>query len=63
MVRNVLLHRYGRLSPRDIVRVPHLAEYKKKAIQLTRARLGEYYQAVVDVHLAVMNGVAATGWK
>lgn len=26
MVRNVLLHRYGRLGPRDIVRVPHLAE-------------------------------------
>lgn len=63
MVRNVLLHRYGRLGPRDVVRAPHLAEYQNKAIQLTRARLGEYYQAVVDVHVAVMNGVTATGWK
>ena len=63
MVRNVLLHRYGRLGPRDVVRVPHLAEYKDKAIQLTRARLDEYYQAVVDVHLAIMNGVAENGWK
>ena len=63
MVRNVLLHRYGRLGPRDIVRAPHLAEYRNKAIQLTRARLGEYFQSVIDVHLTVMNGIAATGWK
>ena len=63
MVRNVILHRYGRLGPRDIVRAPRLAEFKNKTVQLTRARLGEYYQAVVDVHLAVMNGVTATGWK
>lgn len=63
MVRNVLLHRYGRLGSRDIVRVPHLAEYKDKAVQLTQARLREYYQAVVDVHHAVMNGVTATDWK
>ncbi len=63
MVRNVLLHRYGRLGPRDIVRAPHLAEYQDKAIQLTRARLGEYFQAVVDVHRNIMNGITANGWK
>lgn len=63
MVRNVLLHRYGRLGPRDIARVPHLAEYQNKAVQLTQARLGEYYQAVVDVHVTVIKGVTATGWK
>ena len=63
MVRNVLLHRYGRLGLRDITRVPHLAEFKDKAIQLTRARLDEYYRAVVDVHIAVMNGIVERGWK
>ena len=63
MVRNVLLHRYGRPGPRDIARAPHLVEYPNKAVQLTRVRLGDYYQAVVDVHLAVVNGVTATGWK
>lgn len=63
MVRNVLLHRYGRLGQRDIDRVPQLAEYRNKAVQLTRARLSEYYQAVVDVHMAIMDGVYETGWK
>jgi len=63
MVRNVLLHRYGRLGPRDIARVPHLAEYLDKPVQLTQARFSEYYQAVVDVHLAIMNGITANGWK
>ncbi len=63
MVRNVLLHRYGRLGPRDIERVPHLAEYRHESVHLTRARLNEYFQAVIDVHLAIMKGVFATGWK
>lgn len=62
-VRNVLLHRYGRLGQRDIARAPHLAEFENKAIQLTQARLDEYYQAVVDVHIAIMNGITATGWE
>lgn len=63
MVRNVLLHRYGRLGSRDIDRAPHLAEYRNETVHLTRDRLGEYYQAIVEVHVAIMNGVTAIGWK
>lgn len=63
MVRNVLLHRYGRLGQRDITRAPHLEEYRNKAVQLTRARLEEYHQAIVDVFIAIMNSITATGWK
>lgn len=63
MVRNVLLHRYGRLGQRDIARAPHLAEYRDKAVQLTRTRLDEYYQAIVNVFVAIMNGITVTGWK
>ena len=63
MVRNVILHRYGRLGPRDIFRFPHLAEFEHRAIQLTQARLAEYYQAVVDIHIAVINGITANNWK
>ena len=63
MVRNVLLHRYGRLAPRDIERAPHLAENENHAVQITRKRLGEYSQAVNETHIAVMRGVYAAGWK
>ena len=63
MVRNVLLHRYGRLGPRDIERAPHLAVNENNAVQITRKRLGEYSQAVNETHIAVMQGVHAAGWK
>jgi hypothetical protein len=63
MVRNVLLHRYGRLGQRDIKRAPHLAEYHNKAVQLTRARLSEYHQAITDVFAILMKGITENGWK
>lgn len=63
LVRNVLLHRYGRLGPRDIERVPHLVEYANGAIRLSGNRLSEYYQSVVAVLKAITSGAAAAGWK
>ncbi len=63
MVRNVLLHRYGRLGARDIKRAPHLAVNENNAVQITRNRLSQYSQAVNDTHIAVMQGVVAAGWK
>jgi hypothetical protein len=63
LVRNVLLHRYGRLGARDIDRAPHLVVNENNAVQITRERLGEYSQAVNETHIAVMQGVIAAGWK
>lgn len=63
LIRNVLLHRYGRLSPRDCERVPNLKDSPNKTVHLTRSRLSEYYQAIVDIHLAIANGIWANGWK
>lgn len=59
MIRNVLLHRYGRLGSRDLQRAPHLSIYQGKGVQITRERLSEYYQAVIAVHLALDSGVQA----
>lgn len=63
MVRNVLLHSYGLLDQRDITRAPHLAEYRNMAVQLTRTRLEEYHQAIIDVYVVIMNSITASGWK
>lgn len=63
MIRNVLVHRYGRLGARDVARVPHLAEYQNKAVQLTAARLAEYQQAVFDVYVITHKAILTTGWK
>ncbi|WOP14113.1 hypothetical protein [Ottowia sp. SB7-C50] len=63
MVRNVLLHRYGRMGPRDIERAPHLNVNGNNAVQITRERLVQYSQAVNETHVAVMEGVVAAGWE
>lgn len=63
MVRNVIVHRYGRLGANDVERAPHLGEWSGKTIPMTRDRFGEYHQAIVNVHLAIMGGVLANGWK
>lgn len=62
MVRNVLLHRYGRLGPRDIERAPHLDERGNKAIKITRSRLRQYSDAVRVVNVSIMIGVEKAGW-
>lgn len=62
-VRNVLLHRYGRLEPSDVARRPHLATGNNNAVQITRGRLSAYSQAVNDTNVAIMHGVVAAGWK
>jgi hypothetical protein len=63
MMRNVIVHRYGRLGANDAKRVPHLFEWVGKTVPMTSQRLGEYHQAIVDVHLTIMNGVLANGWR
>lgn len=63
LVRNVLLHRYGRLGPRDFERVPSFKDFPNETVHLTQARLTEYCQAIIDVHLAIANGVLANEWK
>ncbi|MTV39573.1 hypothetical protein [Duganella radicis] len=63
MIRNVIVHRYGRLGSGDAKNVTHLAEWVGKTVPMTRERLGEYHNAIVAIHLAIFNGVRANGWK
>jgi len=63
MIRNVIVHRYGRLGSSDANRAPHLNEWIGKTVPMSRERLGEYHNAIIAVHLAIMNGVIANGWK
>jgi hypothetical protein len=63
MVRNVLVHRYGRLGSNDAERAPHLSEWVGKTVPMTRERLGEYHRAIVAMHTAILNGVLKNGWR
>ncbi len=51
-VRNVILHRYGRLGPQDAVRFPELAPWVGEVLPIDVNRLLAYHQAIVTVHLA-----------
>ena len=63
MVRNVIVHRYGRLSSADASRAPHLLEWIGKTIPMTRDRIREYHDAIIAMHLAISQGIWAKGWK
>ena len=63
MVRNIIVHRYGRPSASDIARDPLLSEWQGKSIPMTQDRLHEYHRAMIAVHLAICQGIWANGWK
>lgn len=63
MMRNVIVHRYGRLSSNDVIRASHLSEWVGKTVPMTKTRLGEYHQAIIDVHTAILKAILANGWK
>ncbi|TWO81811.1 hypothetical protein CBW56_03660 [Denitratisoma oestradiolicum] len=63
MIRNVIVHRYGRLRASDICRTPHLAGWEGKTLPMTAERMREYNEAMVAIHLAISNAIHAKGWK
>lgn len=63
MVRNIMLHRYGKLEQADVRRSPHLSEWLGKTLPMTQQRATEYHNAIVKMHLAIFASVHANGWK
>jgi hypothetical protein len=63
MIRNVIVHRYGRLGPSDAARAPHLSEWAGRTVPMTRERLGRYHDAIIGVFLSVWQGIQTNGWK
>jgi hypothetical protein len=63
MIRNVIVHRYGRLGPSEIARAPHFSEWVGRTAPMTRERLGQYHTAIVGLFLAIFQGIRANGWK
>ena len=63
MVRNVMLHRYSRLSQRDVDSFPHLEEWKNEVLPITTVRLNAYYSSVIAIHLAIAKAIWAAGYK
>ncbi|MGP5144027.1 hypothetical protein ACTXKF_16730, partial [Vreelandella alkaliphila] len=57
MVRNVILHRYGYLSSKDVENFPELNEWVGEVLPITTERLNSYYNAVVAMHIAIAKSV------
>ena len=63
MARNVILHRYGRLSEKDTERFPHLKSWTDAVLPITTERLNTYYNAVTAMHVAIARAVWKAGHK
>lgn len=57
MVRNVILHRYGYLSSKDVENFPELNDWVGEVLPITTERLTSYYNAVVAMHIAISKSV------
>lgn len=55
MVRNVIVHQYGRPNTQNIKNFPHLAHWEGKVLHISSKRLQEYYKAIVELHLSMAN--------
>lgn len=59
MMRNVILHRYGYLSSKNVENFPELNEWIGEVVPITTERLTSYYNAVAAMHIAIAKAV----WK
>jgi hypothetical protein len=62
-VRNVILHRYGRLTARDAEDFPELSQWVDEIMPITVERLKSYYQSVIAVHLAIAKAIFDSDYK
>lgn len=63
MIRNVMLHRYGKLGSSEIRRSPHLSEWLGKTLLITQQRVTEYHNAIISMHLAIFTAIRSNGLK
>jgi len=63
MIRNVMLHRYGKLGDSEIRRAPHLSEWLEKTLPITQQTVTEYHNAIISIHLAIFTAIRENGWK
>lgn len=62
-VRNVILHRYGQLTPRDAEDFPELAQWVGEVLPITTERMNKYYNAVKAMHLAIAKATWSSEYK
>jgi hypothetical protein len=62
LVRNVIMHRYGRPTRGDTERVPELRQWVGRAIPMDRDRLHRYHQSMIEVFLAVAKRLWDLKW-
>lgn len=63
LVRNVVLHRYGYLSPQEAESFPELSQWVGEILPITTERLTSYYSAITAVYLAISRAIWASQYK
>lgn len=58
MIRNIIVHRYGRINDEDAKKMPSLSPWIGKVMPIDRAKFTAYYQAIADCLIAIGNALA-----
>lgn len=58
LVRNIVVHRYGKISEGDVKLLPTLAIWQGHVMPIDRAAFSKYYNAISKVISALMTGIS-----
>jgi hypothetical protein len=58
LMRNIIVHRYGRIDEGDVKLLPKLAKWQGGVMPIDRATFSQYYNAIKDVILALMSSIS-----
>lgn len=58
LVRNIIVHRYGKISEGDVKLIPTLAAWQGRVMPIDRAAFSKYYNAITKVILVLMEGIS-----
>ncbi len=58
LMRNIIVHKYGKIDEGDVTVVPRLAAWQRKVMPVGRDTFSAYYKAVTDFSIALMGAIS-----
>jgi hypothetical protein len=58
LMRNIIMHRYGKIDQGDVAVVPRLVAWQGQVMPIDRGTFTAYYQAIIDFLIALMKAIS-----
>ena len=58
LMRNIIVHKYGKIDEGDVIGVPRLKAWQGKVMPVDRDTFSAYYKAITDFSIALMGAIS-----